>query len=71
MAQSRGWKFGPDPDFDWCVEPDNITSWFRVTVEPGLPFSTDEENAQIFGFDPDGCAVDWSYASGTGSTCTD
>lgn len=69
MAQARGWDTWPEPDFNWCVTPDTVAGWLRVTIEPGLPFSTDDENAQIFAFDENGCAVDWSYASGAGSTC--
>ncbi|MGK7651684.1 hypothetical protein ACSQ76_04415 [Roseovarius sp. B08] len=43
----------------------------RVTVKPPLPFSTEDENAQVFAFDDAGCAVDWSHASGPGSTCAE
>ena len=71
LARERGWDARPEPAFDWCVRPANIAKWLRVTVDPPLPFSTDDENAQIFAFDAQGCAVDWAYASGPGTTCPD
>ncbi|MFN3209532.1 MAG: hypothetical protein ACE369_11135 [Roseovarius sp.] len=71
VARARGWAAVQDPAFDWCVAPETVQTWLRVTVEPPLPFSTRDENAQIFAFDSAGCAVDWSYASGPGSTCAD
>lgn len=71
VAKARDWNVRSDPDFDWCVRPANIVSWLRVTISPGLPFSTEDENAQMFAFDSNGCAVDWAYASGAGTTCPD
>ncbi|KRS13148.1 hypothetical protein XM53_08355 [Roseovarius atlanticus] len=71
VARARGWNAVQEPHFDWCVTPDTVQTWLRVTVEPALPFSTEDENAQIFAFDNAGCAVDWSYASGPGSTCAE
>ena len=71
VARTRGWEAVQEPQFDWCVAPDTVQTWLRVTVEPPLPFSTEDENAQIFAFDQAGCAVDWSYASGPGSTCAE
>ncbi|QFT94293.1 hypothetical protein FIU86_15700 [Roseovarius sp. THAF9] len=71
VARARGWDAMQPPQFDWCVTPDTVQTWLRVTVEPPLPFSTEDENAQIFAFDAAGCAVDWSYASGPGSTCAE
>ncbi|WP_428514977.1 hypothetical protein [Roseovarius sp.] len=71
IARARGWDAVQPSQFDWCVAPDTVQTWLRVTVEPPLPFSTEDENAHIFAFDEAGCAVDWSYASGPGSTCAE
>ncbi len=71
IARARGWDAVQPSQFDWCVAPDTVQTWVRVTVEPPLPFSTEDENAHIFAFDEAGCAVDWSYDSGPGSTCAE
>lgn len=69
VAKARDWDVRQHPDFNWCVQPATIQSWLRVSVEPRLPLSNDDENAEMFGFNANGCAVDWSYATGPGSTC--
>jgi hypothetical protein len=71
VARARGWEALEEPRFDWCVTPDTVQTWLRVTMEPPLPFSTEDENSHMFAFDKAGCAVDWSYASGPGSTCAE
>lgn len=70
-VQARGWEMRAEPAFGWCVAPTTVAAWQRVTVEPVLPFSTDDENAQMFAFDEKGCAIDWTYAVGARSTCPD
>lgn len=71
LAQARGWQARDDANQFSCIRPDTIQSWLRIIVDPPLPFSTEDENSHIFGFDKAGCAVDWSYASGPGTTCPD
>ena len=71
VAEARGWKVQPVSEFHWCHKPGNVTAWLRVTVEPPLPFSTEDENAAFFAFDEQGCSVPWNYASGVGTTCPD
>jgi len=69
LAQSREWDVRNEPEFAWCHSPVGLVDWLRVTVEPSLFMSTDDENAAFFGFDNNGCSVDWNYASGEGTTC--
>ena len=70
-ARARQWQMQETPDIRWCVAPDNVAHWLRVTVEPALFMSTDDENAALFAFDAEGCRIEWRYANGPGSTCPD
>lgn len=63
-AQSRGWQTRDQDEFIWSHIPAGLGNWLRVTVEPPLFMSTDDENAAFFGFDTDGCSVEWSYGNG-------
>ncbi|AKS46916.1 hypothetical protein SAMN05444287_2040 [Octadecabacter temperatus] len=68
-ANRRDWPVRDQSDFFWCHAPTGLSNWLRVQVEPSLLMSTEDENAAFYGFDSDGCSVDWSYASGEGTTC--
>ncbi|MBU2981789.1 hypothetical protein KO498_08165 [Lentibacter algarum] len=69
LAKQFEWQVAPQPEFLWCHKPVNIQAWLRVTVEPALPFSTEDENAAFFAFDAQGCSLNWDYGSGDGTTC--
>jgi len=63
IAASRDWLVETHEDFSWCIDRDDLTGWLSVTVEPALFLSTEDENRRYFGFDAQGCSVDWSYSS--------
>ncbi|MCV2893229.1 hypothetical protein [Lentibacter sp. XHP0401] len=69
VAEEWGWAVRDEEGFGWCVAPAGVSAWLRVTVEPPLPFSTDDENAAFYAFDAEGCSIPWRYASGEGTTC--
>lgn len=71
VAEEWGWDVRDETGFGWCVAPEGVSNWLRVTVEPPLPFSTEDENAAFFAFDDAGCSVPWRYASGAGTTCSE
>ncbi|MEJ6397575.1 hypothetical protein [Yoonia sp. 208BN28-4] len=62
-ATARDWAHGPRDDFNFCIAPDGLTDWYWVERQPPLLMSTEDENRLYFGFDPQGCSVDWTYAA--------
>ncbi|MCP5074276.1 MAG: hypothetical protein GY947_13440 [Rhodobacteraceae bacterium] len=60
-AQSRGWDVQDQEEFRWHHSPDGLQDWLRVSIDPPLFMSTEDENAAFFGFDDEGCSVEWSY----------
>ncbi|WP_131801555.1 hypothetical protein [Cognatiyoonia koreensis] len=62
-AAQRDWLVQEHQTFDWCISESGLQDWMSVTIEPAFMMSTEDENRRYFGFDANGCSVDWSYST--------
>ena len=61
IAAQRDWLVETHDGINWCINKEGLSGWISVTVEPAHFMSTEDENRRYFGFDAQGCSVDWSY----------
>lgn len=63
IAGKRDWRVETHPEFYSCIDKKGLANWTSITIQPPLMMSTPDENRRYFGFDVNGCSVDWSYSS--------